>query len=51
LGKNGRFWWFFDGQVVVKCVVNVVCGRVLAGEKKYATNFDFIFCELRKMLS
>jgi len=34
--KNGRFLWFFDGQGVVKCVVNVVCGHVLMGEKNTA---------------
>ena len=37
----GHNSWFFGGQDVVKCVVNVVKLRILCGVEECATNFVF----------
>ena len=41
-GKEGVCVWFFDGEIVVKCVVNVVLKRHFLGDEKYAT-FSTLF--------
>jgi hypothetical protein len=43
LEKTGGWTWFFDGENVVECVVNVVRWRSLFRFEKRDTDFGFIF--------
>jgi hypothetical protein len=43
LRKNSVSLWCFCGEVVVKCVANVVSGRTLLAVEKWDTYFNFIF--------
>ena len=43
LRKSGRKTWFFGGENVVGCVVNVVNLRTLLRREKQDTHFNFIF--------
>jgi hypothetical protein len=44
LQKRGAKVWFFDGEIVVECVVNVVKKNYIEiARKRYATFFRFIF--------
>jgi hypothetical protein len=42
-GEIGGKLLFFDGQVVVKCVVNVVSGQACSESEDHATRSEFIF--------
>jgi hypothetical protein len=42
LEKVGGWTWFFDGENVVDCVVNVVRKTMFLTNEKYATLFNFI---------
>ena len=48
LGETGGWVWFFDGQVVVKCVVNVDSGCTLFGDEKYATDSNYFLRVVRE---
>jgi hypothetical protein len=43
IGKNGWLWWFFDGENVVECVVNVVGNCACVGAEGWDRLFGFIF--------
>jgi hypothetical protein len=43
LGKRGGSWWFFDGENVVECVVNVVGKLRFCRPEKWDRFSDFIF--------
>jgi hypothetical protein len=43
LEKRGGWTWFFGGENVVDCVVNVVGKTSFFGDEKYATFLNFIF--------
>jgi hypothetical protein len=48
LEKRGGWTWFFGGENVVDCVVNVVGKMSFFGDQKYATFLNFIFRMARR---
>ena len=48
LGETGGWVWFFDGQVVVKCVVNVDSGCTLFADEEYATDSNYFLRVVRE---
>jgi len=43
LRKEGVLWWFFDGENVVECVVNVVFWQSLFRGGKMRQGFEIYF--------
>jgi hypothetical protein len=43
LRKDGARWWFFDGVIVVECMVNVVKKQLFIARQKYVTYLGFIY--------